>query len=280
MPSKPFNKFGIVCKDSSRSRAVAKRLAALLDARVESGELPGYFVESKSAAHIPSTTAPRHFSPQSLCGVECIIVIGGDGAMLAAEGAYPGVPKLEINSGNVGFLSQLDSEFEKGVESLLEGKFKVSERSKLEIRIEGKSHLALNDAYAYGEKPCRPVNFRLACSLFDEVFYANGIVLATPTGSTAHSYSAGGPVVPPELECIVVTPVVPLNPLLHSFVLAPDETISIEAVARKAACSVDGLPGLPFEKLEASLAKEKARFAQIEGIGADLMKKLRRKMLY
>ncbi|MFH1107468.1 MAG: NAD(+)/NADH kinase [Candidatus Micrarchaeota archaeon] len=272
-----FGRIGLLCKDNDKSRAVGSRVAAYLDSKVLRGTLLGYLVEASTAKMVACKTRPGKFSPSSP-KADCIIVVGGDGALLKSERDYPGVPKLLVNTGNVGFLSQLNEDFEKGLDLFLAGRFRVAEFPKMAVKIAGRTHEALNDAYAFGAKPWRPVNFRVSSGFFDEIFYANGIVFATPTGSTAHSFSAGGPIVSPQLECLVATPVAPLNPLLRSIVFSAGEAICLEPIERKALLSVDGFEGLPFSHAEISLSKSRARFVEV--LEQDFMKRLRRKLFY
>ena len=273
-----FKRIGLLCKDSEKSRAIAAEIVEYLDAKAAAGVIPQYFIEPGAAARLSPKSKPHSFSAHSPQAVDCIILAGGDGAFLQAEADFPGIPKLAVNSGNVGFLSELGEDFRKGFDRFFAGDFHVAEVSKLCVHSGRRSYEALNDAYAYGVKPFRPVNFRISSSFFNEVFFANGIIFSTPTGSTGHAFSAGGPLVSPALECMLMKPVAPLNPLLRSVVFPPSEKIIVEPLERKAAFSVDGIFSEPFERLEISASKNKARLVQLGGEG--VMARLRRKLLY
>lgn len=273
-----FKKIGLLCKESERSHAVGRRVVNYLDEKVSRGEIPQYFAEASVASRLSPKTSPHTFSAHSPHGIDCIIVVGGDGAFLQSEHSFPGVPKLFVNSGNVGFLAQLGRDFEAGFDKFFAGQFRVAELSKLLVHAGRRSYEALNDAYAYGEKPFRPVDFKVSAGFFNETFFANGIIFSTPTGATGHAFSAGGPVISPALDCLLMKPVAPLNPLLRSVVFPPSEKISVEPLGRRAAFSVDGIFSEPFDKLEISLSKNKARIVQFDG--EDVMKRLRRKFDY
>ena len=146
------------------------------------------------------------------------IVIGGDGTMLAAARSLVrhGVPLVGVNQGRVGFMTDIGhDDMQSGIGAVLDGKFLVEERSLLDAEIlrEGKSvlrTLALNEAVLGKGAQGRLIEFEL--SIDDEFVYAlraDGIIVATPTGSTAYSLSAQGPILHPAVPALAL---VPLNP--------------------------------------------------------------------
>ena len=144
---------------------------------------------------------------------ELVLTFGGDGTLLA--GAHValkyGIPLLGINLGTVGFLTEEEPEnLQQALERLLSGDYTAEERSLLSVHMPaaGKTFLALNDAVVTrgGYARLIRVEARVNDALYD-VFTADGLIVATPTGSTGYSLSAGGPIVEPSMSCMVLTPV-------------------------------------------------------------------------
>ena len=184
---------------------------------------------------------------------ECslIIVIGGDGTILSAARTLHdySVPILGINLGTKGFMTALEPEDISLVVKAAEGNMPVSRRMKLNVTLSrgGKtiySDCALNDAVIHGYGDC--IKLTATCD-GDTItsFSGDGIVLATPTGSTGYSMSAGGPIVEPDAENIIITPICAHVMGARSFVLDPVRTVSVKAEklhGRRAYLSVDGNP--------------------------------------
>jgi NAD+ kinase len=176
----------------------------------------------KIAFHVNSTkpSAPevreRLAECARKCGIEVVdssmspdvvAVLGGDGTMLSAVHLFPGVPLLGLNLGSLGYLASVEeANFDGAIAALAEGRYSISRRTALKVR--GVS--ALNDVVI-----ARGVSghvIRLDFSVDGEPvtrFVADGLVIATPTGSTAYSLAAGGPVLMPASQSLVVTPVCP-----------------------------------------------------------------------
>lgn len=156
---------------------------------------------------------------------DLVIVIGGDGVMLeAARRATPcGIPILGINMGRVGYMTELEMNELSLLNKIFTGEFYLDERAMLRVDIrsnKGESRFsayALNEAVIANGSTARIIDLQLSDNgrLVSE-YRADGIVVATPTGSTAYSLSAGGPIVDPKLSCFCVTPICP-----HSLVARP-----------------------------------------------------------
>lgn len=150
-----------------------------------------------------------------LDGLDVLFVLGGDGTilMMAAECAARGVKIIGINYGHVGFLAEFEPEkLNEAVELVLSCNYSIQKRSMLKVECGGKYFYALNDLViqrsTYGE------NFANAVSLHAEIngttvdnFSSDGIIVSTPTGSTAYSLSAGGSILAPELDAFILTPI-------------------------------------------------------------------------
>jgi len=149
---------------------------------------------------------------------ELVIVLGGDGFMLeAARAAAPaGIPILGVNLGRVGYMTEIETDELELIDKIFEGGYRIDERAMLKVEVKSESgqtkfsSYALNDAVIANGAAARIVDLELSDG--DEVvnvYRADGLVVATPTGSTAYSLSAGGPIVDPKLACFCVTPVCP-----------------------------------------------------------------------
>jgi len=215
--------------------------------------------------------------PSMPTDLDLVFVLGGDGTLLRAAEAIgrSGVPLLGINFGRLGFLSELErSELEAGLKRLLDDGFQIEERVLLEGEIvEGdktQTIRALNDVIVAKVSTGRAV--RLAISIAGVPFVswaADGVIVATATGSTAYSFSAGGPIVSPRLECIVVTPVSPHGLFHRSVVVPPDEEVELHVLpdADEAGLSSDGLPTIPLAsnaRVRIRTGKERIRLAKLE----------------
>ncbi len=149
---------------------------------------------------------------------ELIIVLGGDGFMLeAARRAAPvGIAILGINMGRVGYMTELEMDELDLIDRVFEGNYRIDERAMLKVEIRSakgqsrSSAYALNDAVVANGVAARIVDLELLDNgELVNTYRADGLVVATPTGSTAYSLSAGGPIIDPKLSCFCVTPICP-----------------------------------------------------------------------
>jgi NAD+ kinase len=178
--------------------------------------------------------------------LDLAISLGGDGTMLRTVDvvAPHGVPVLGVNVGQLGYLTEVEpGDLFAALERLVAGEHRIEERMMLDVRIDdGPGTVALNEAVV--EKTPSGRTVRLSVSLDGEFFTtyaADGLIVATPTGSTAYSFSARGPIVDPAHRAMVITPVSPHMLFDRSMVLAPEATIRLEVCGhRGASVSVDG----------------------------------------
>ena len=163
------------------------------------------------------------------------IVFGGDGTLLSAARrlAPAGVPLMGVNMGKLGFLADFNVEhMQKHLGDVLAGKVVPSERMMLEVRAEGAGQpfrsLAANDAAVSAGEPFRMIELRVAQGDEEIASYlGDGVVVATPTGSTGYNLSAGGPILDPTLEAVVVTPVAAHTLAMRPIVVRSDVPIRI-----------------------------------------------------
>lgn len=182
----------------------------------------------------------RRLRPEDIGDIDMLLTLGGDGTLLrGARLVAPfGVPVLGVNLGHLGFLTSFGpDELEKGLTRLMSGDIELDERMVLEIRAEsaeGEVHttcLAVNDAVLHRGGVARMI--RMAVRAHDEevgTYSADGIILATPTGSTAYSLSAGGPIVSPVVDCIIATPICPHTLAVRPLVLSASETVTVDVL--------------------------------------------------
>jgi NAD+ kinase len=179
------------------------------------------------------------------------VSLGGDGTMLHAIELLAGfgVPVLGVNVGRVGYLSEVaPDDVELAITSFCAGQFRIEERLMLNVVVRDAdgtprcSASALNDAVV--ERGAAGTVVRLAVDIGGVTFAtlaADGVIIATPTGSTAYNLSARGPVVTPTMQAIVVTPVAPHGLFDRSLVLEPSDVVSLRVLdGRPAALMVDG----------------------------------------
>jgi len=171
-----------------------------------------YANEAKPAARaaarrLAAVAAKAGLSPVDRGGFDAVVVLGGDGTMLRAVRKFPDAPLLGLNLGGLGYLASVgERDFAKALSMLAKGRFRVSERTLL--RVGGFD--ALNDVVVMREMTGHAAVLDLAVDGKSATRYmADGLVVATPTGSTAYSLSAGGPVLMPDSRSLVVTPMNP-----------------------------------------------------------------------
>jgi len=177
-------------------------------------------------------------------GVELIISIGGDGTVLRniAKMKDP-LPVLGINMGTLGFLVDVEPEDAiETIEEVLYG-FSYSERMRVDVFLNGEMlETATNEIAIMSAKPAKIIQFQVNVSgcLHDDM-RADGVVFATPTGSTAYAMSAGGPIVDPRVNAIVVVPVAPFKLSSRPWVIPSDSEITIRlSIPKEAVIAIDG----------------------------------------
>jgi NAD+ kinase len=222
-----MKKIGIIAKDMPRAHDAVRKLSKWLTAKGRK-----VFLEDRTAASLGLTGhAPRRLPTL----VDMIIVLGGDGTLLSAArlvaDSRKNVPIFGVNLGSLGFMAEVPLEELYGnLEKALAGKLRADERMMLFASVirKGKTiaeHTVLNDAVVSKGTFARMVS--LEVSVGDDyltAIRADGLILATPTGSTAYSLSAGGPIIHPALHCFVVTPICP-HTLSNRPIVIPDSSV-------------------------------------------------------
>ena len=164
--------------------------------------------------------------------VDIVVVFGGDGTLLKAARKYLNydIPILGINMGNVGFLTDISTDnFEKTIKEVLDGNYKIEERNLVSAKF-GNNHLyGLNEVVIHSGAYAQLMRYRL--NVNDKVVYeqrSDGLIIATPTGSTAYSLSAGGPIIHPSLDVWTILPMLPQSLSSRPFVISTDEKVEMD----------------------------------------------------
>ncbi len=186
-------------------------------------------IVQSSGYDVDIITDPNEYDANGI--PELLIVLGGDGTIMHAARccAYAGVPILGVNFGRVGFMAEIDPDELELVNEYINGNYTVEERMMLCIKTEnGSVHYALNDAVVSNGVISKMITLELYCNdSFVAEYNADGLIIATPTGSTAYSMSAGGPVIDPSIACLLSTPVCSHSLTSRPMVFSPDSKIRI-----------------------------------------------------
>ncbi len=168
---------------------------------------------------------------------DCLFVLGGDGTILraASKACIYGVPMLGVNLGRLGFLSEVElAGLNAAIENIRNDRFHIENRLMLNSAVKSGSDIkfeieALNDVAVLKRDISRTIDVEISINgaVADNVS-CDGMLVSSPTGSTAYSLSAGGPIVCPNLECIIVTPVCPHSFHSKAMVVAPENEIIIK----------------------------------------------------
>ncbi|MDR0221579.1 MAG: NAD(+)/NADH kinase [Lachnospiraceae bacterium] len=169
---------------------------------------------------------------------DCVLVLGGDGTMLkaAVDLADISAPMLGINLGNLGFLAEVEeSQIESAIAQVIKGEYEIERRMMLTGSVnDGAGHDALNEVVIAGSKPMQLIYFDLYVKgLLLSSYVADGMIVSTATGSTAYNLSAGGPLVEPGANVLLLTPVCSHTLRNRSIILAPDEEVALMLTAGK-----------------------------------------------
>lgn len=204
-----------------------------------------------------------------ICDV--IITIGGDGTIIhtAKSAANYQKPVLGINAGRLGFMAGLEKNELQDIERLIHGNYKIDHRMMLDISlIKGnksiKETCCLNDAVISRGSLSTIVDIKVSCdgSNVNE-YLSDGIIVSTPTGSTAYSLSAGGPVVDPQIETILLTPICPHSLFNRTIMFRPEVALEISTHSSNVYLTVDGEEGILLDEDCRVLIKKSKKYADL-----------------
>ena len=208
---------------------------------------------------------------------DLIVVLGGDGTLMSvARAQEEPVPILGVNLGTLGFLAEISrTELYPSLMEILAGRFETESRSLLEVELEREgevvSYRALNDVVLTKSALARIIDLRIEV---DERLVAryrsDGLILSTPTGSTAYNLSAGGPIAYPSLPVVILTPICP-HTLSHRPLVIPDSSqivVTLETRSEEVFLTLDGQEGMPMQykdRVHVRSSSQQARLVRIRG---------------
>ncbi|HXL96655.1 MAG TPA: NAD kinase [Streptosporangiaceae bacterium] len=256
-----------------KGRLVAERLTA-------AGILVRVLADEAAHLNLPAAEEVKA-GPEAAAGAELVIVLGGDGTLLrGAELARPaGVPLIGVNLGHVGFLAEAEPDglFDT-VSRLVAKQYVVEERMTLDVIVRAGGHIvaetwALNEATV--EKAARERMLEVICEVDERPLSrlgCDGVVCSTPTGSTAYAFSAGGPVVWPEVEALLMVPISAHALFAPPLVVSPEAVLAVEVISEATGAvlwcdgrrKVDLPPGARVEVRRGTLP---VRLARLDGQG-------------
>jgi NAD+ kinase len=246
------------------------------------------FLDQTAADQFPINT--RVAPPGTLVTqVDVVIVLGGDGTLLHAArliGAN-GVPILGINLGSLGFLTEVKlDEMYAAFEGLLSGQYQSEERVLLDVEVVREGHaaahyLALNDAVINKGALARIIELEVSVNSQPVLFTrADGLIISTPTGSTAYSLAAGGPILYPTLAAFIIAPICP-HTLTNRPLVIPDRDV-MEVCLRRGTdvmLTVDGQVGMPLRQQDClKLQRAQSTLKLVLPFGSTFFKLLREKL--
>src|SRR5580658_8564715 len=267
-PAPLFKTIGVISRPRRANLSLV--VPALLKWLAEHGQRVVYDEETACALPAPASALSRD---QVAAQSDLLLVLGGDGTLLAAArvAASRCIPVLPINMGSLGFLTSFTvDELYPALEETLAGRSSMSQRTMLQVELmrAGKvldlQHV-LNDAVVNKSALARMIELELSIDGdFVCRYRADGLVIATPTGSTAYSLSAGGPIVHPAVEAFVITPICPHTLTNRPLVIPDAVTIEIDFHAGDDSVflTLDGQVGielLPGDRIVVRKAAEKLR---------------------
>jgi len=246
-----MKKIGIIAKNIPAAQKAAKKLAAWLEARDKK-----VFIDSETALAIKMQGCDSSKLPVL---VEMIIVLGGDGTLLSAArlvaDAHTDVPIFGVNLGSLGFMAEVSlDELYGNLEKAIAGNLETEDRMMLGASVvrEGKriaQYRVLNDAVINKGALARMMELKISVNDGHlTTLRADGLIVATPTGSTAYSLSAGGPIIHPTIHCFVLTPICP-HTLSNRPIALPDTvvvTVCLTSQSEDVSLTLDGQIGFPL----------------------------------
>ncbi|MCK9525737.1 MAG: NAD(+)/NADH kinase [Limnochordia bacterium] len=239
-------------------------------------ELVKYFQEQSVSYNVIT-----HPSLTNVAGLDLVIVLGGDGTLLNAARltSQVQVPVFGVNVGHLGFLTEVETDgLFPAVEKFFAGDYSIEERMLITALInrsgvEIARYVALNDFVITRGTFARIIDLSIFVGEQHVTDYsADGVIVATSTGSTAYSLSAGGPIIEPLLECVCITPICAHSLAARSVVTSADATITVHlnSISEEVMFTIDGQHGFPLragDHVTIRRAEKPALFVKLSGRG-------------
>ena len=254
-----------------------KRFCLFINKKKEKAEETAAFVREYLLSHSAETVMDSEdLFPEELYGIDCVISLGGDGTIIRAARriAGTGIPIIGINIGHLGYLTAVSDreEIPGMLNALLSGNYSIEERMMLEGTVmhadpsmpsELRTHLALNEVVLFRSPSGAASHFRvLVNGAFLNEYKADGIIISTPTGSTAYNLSAGGPIVDPAARMTILTPICAHALNRSSIVLRAEDTIEVVVSSDQ-----EGIQSVSFD---GAVTKELRAGSRVRVTGSDL----------
>ena len=223
-----FKEVGIFVRDNLMQSADKSALESMI--RSISNQNVGIYIDGTSQYQNSEVKVLDH--GELVRKVDLIIVFGGDGTLLNSARQYLNyeIPILGVNMGNVGFLTDISVDnFDLAIKEILSGKFKIEERNLVSAKFNENHLYGLNEVVIHSGAYAQLMRYRL--SVNKKAVYeqrSDGLIVATPTGSTAYSLSAGGPIIHPSLDVWTILPMLPQSLSSRPFIISSDENVEME----------------------------------------------------
>ncbi|MGI6168374.1 MAG: NAD(+)/NADH kinase [Christensenellales bacterium] len=231
------------------------------------GEARSFLPESLDELNDKTGASCEFFS-----SIDVVVVLGGDGTILsvARVAAVYDVPILGVNLGQIGFLSEVETDnLAYAARRLLEGEYSYDSRFLLRAQHGDRSFLAVNEVAVVRKQFSRIISAQIQINgSYYQTVCGDGVIVATPTGSTAYSLSAGGPLLCPDVDCVVVTPACSHTLSVRPLVVSRDSKIEISVDIRRgkeAYVAFDGQRGCRIDgPVSICCAQERAKFIRLK----------------
>lgn len=252
---------------ANETKPGVKGLAKEVIGWLEDHQMTAFYVEDAD----PNCEKAGQPCQKDLAQVDFFLVLGGDGTLLNAGQTFLDyqIPFIGINFGNLGFLTSFEKKnLYQGLAAILSGDYDLDERMILDIYHQRAQktighYRAINDAVVSKNALARMFTMEITIQgrLADK-YAADGLILATPTGSTAYSLSAGGPIVEPSMEAILMTPICAHNLYSRPMVVNPHETIQVRVIQATSdvTLTIDGQLGIEVQNQDEIMVKRSERY--------------------
>ena len=277
-----FKKIGIFVKENSSKSVDENALDSMLS----------FFTDQNIKLYIDDSSNYKNDKGEYLNhkefseNIDLLVVFGGDGTLLNSARQYLEyeIPILGVNMGNVGFLTDIKVEnFHTSMQEILDGNYKIEERNLVSAKFNDNHLYGLNEVVIHSGAYAQLMRYRL--NVNDKVVYeqrSDGLIIATPTGSTAYSLSAGGPIIHPSLDVWTIIPMLPQSISSRPFVISSNEKVEMELFegpSENAKICVDGQKDIdvPYG-LNISISKTKKTLKLVHPKDNDFFEACREKL--
>ena len=277
-----FKKIGIFVKENSSKSVDENALDSMLS----------FFTDQNIKLYIDDSSNYKNDNGEYLShkefseNIDLLVVFGGDGTLLNSARQYLEyeIPILGVNMGNVGFLTDIKVEnFHTSMQEMLDGNYKIEERNLVSAKFNDNHLYGLNEVVIHSGAYAQLMRYRL--NVNDKVVYeqrSDGLIIATPTGSTAYSLSAGGPIIHPSLDVWTIIPMLPQSISSRPFVISSNEKVEMELFegpSENAKICVDGQKDIdvPYG-LNISISKTKKTLKLVHPKDNDFFEACREKL--